>query len=267
MTNKSLFKIGIFADHTIGYKVTEYLLSQNGKTCQLQFVLTNPRPKNAWWPSIKNLTQNSGIPILYYRDKENLHKQIKRYSLDYIFTFSWRHILSENIILYPKFGAINCHYGLLPRNRGMQPVNWTIINGDKEAGVTYHWIDSKIDNGDIVMQKSVSVHAWDTTYDLLVRIDKAAIKLFKNLWKRRAKLHLLHNKQKPNYQQPLHLIKDYKRTNILDLDKTYKAGELINLLRGKTFTIQSDKSVSVKSIYFIDPDTNKKIYISIKILK
>lgn len=71
-------------------------------------------------------------------------------------------MLPRQIWSYPRLGTFNLHASLLPYYRGAAPINWTIINGDKETGNTTFFLDEKIDTGRIIMQQKVSISDTDT---------------------------------------------------------------------------------------------------------
>lgn len=79
-------------------------------------------------------------------------------------------ILPETLLnAYPK-GAINVHFSLLPKYRGAAPVNWAIVNGENETGVTTMRMDVGLDTGDILLQKTVEIGAEETAVELMSRL-------------------------------------------------------------------------------------------------
>lgn len=73
----------------------------------------------------------------------------------------------------PEYGTFNLHASLLPNYRGAAPINWAIINGEKETGVTTFFIDDKIDTGEMILQERVSITEYDsagTLHDRLMQI-------------------------------------------------------------------------------------------------
>ena len=84
----------------------------------------------------------------------------------------------HNQIIRPKTaaiatrGAINFHPALLPRNRGLLPCFWTLANGDREAGVSVHWIDAELDTGDVIASQSVPVEPHDSLASLAHRCSR-----------------------------------------------------------------------------------------------
>lgn len=76
----------------------------------------------------------------------------------------------KEVIDLARFGGINYHPSLLPKYRGGTAINWAIINGERETGVTIHYIDEGVDTGDIILQRSVSIDPEDNV--LTVYFDK-----------------------------------------------------------------------------------------------
>ncbi len=66
-------------------------------------------------------------------------------------------IIKENVFSIPKLGSINLHQGRAPHYRGGPPIFWELFNGEKEIGITVHFVASKVDTGDIILQKILSL--------------------------------------------------------------------------------------------------------------
>lgn len=75
---------------------------------------------------------------------------------DLIIVVAFR-ILPKDIFTIPKFGSINLHASLLPKYRGAAPINWAVINGEKETGVTTFFLKEKVDAGNIILQKKIAI--------------------------------------------------------------------------------------------------------------
>jgi methionyl-tRNA formyltransferase len=93
--------------------------------------------------------------------------EIERFAADLHVSMSYDQILRQDILSLPSRGTLNCHAGALPFYRGRNPLTWAIINGEKEFGVTVHWVDLGIDTGDIVRQVKVPIGPGDTYATLL----------------------------------------------------------------------------------------------------
>ena len=112
-----------------------------------------------------------GIPCFTVKnvnDEEFLEK-IRAYSVDINVSMSFDQILREGIIHLAPMGFINCHAGALPFYRGRNILNWAIINGEKEFGVTVHHVDEGIDTGDIILQRFAPIGRDDRYGDVLER--------------------------------------------------------------------------------------------------
>ncbi len=79
-------------------------------------------------------------------------------------------ILPEEFLVAPRRGCINVHFSLLPKYRGASPVNWAIINGEKETGVTTMFIEPTLDTGPILLQRSTPIGERETAVELMSRL-------------------------------------------------------------------------------------------------
>ncbi len=98
-----------------------------------------------------------------------------------IFSFYYRHMIPEALLSIPPRGAMNLHGSLLPKYRGRCPVNWVIVNGETETGVTLHYMVKAADAGDMVGQKKVAITGEDTAVTLMGKINEAGVELFREL--------------------------------------------------------------------------------------
>jgi len=78
-------------------------------------------------------------------------------------------ILKEQFLAIPRIGSLNRHCGLLPKYRGRLAPFWAYVKGEKESGVSIHFIDKEIDNGPIIVQKKVPITRFDTFDSLLAK--------------------------------------------------------------------------------------------------
>ncbi len=247
----------ILADHNIGYYLTEFLLERQliGEV-KILSVYTNDIHNNIWWKKIEELKKSFQFDFHLFSNNSELFNDIMHFKIDYIFLFSWRSIVSNELLNLPLKGCVNLHYSLLPKYRGVYPVNWQIINGEEKSGVTFHYVDNKIDHGDIIIQEDVEIHSWETSYDLLTKLDFLALNLFKKIYTdnmENFKRRLLQDTS----LMTIYSTKDFIESNQLNLDKSYKARDLINLIRGKTFKPYS------KNLFYLDEKTGEKVFISL----
>jgi methionyl-tRNA formyltransferase len=83
-------------------------------------------------------------------------------------------MIREEVLNIPRLGAFNMHGSLLPRYRGRVPINWAVLHGEKETGVTLHHMVKRADAGDIVDQETVPIGPEDTAQDVFRKAVKAA---------------------------------------------------------------------------------------------
>jgi methionyl-tRNA formyltransferase len=140
-------------------------------------------------PPVKVLAQEHGVPVLQpqkVRTPEFLDA-IRALEPDLAVVIAYGKILPQALLDIPKFGSINIHASLLPRWRGAAPINWSIVAGDAETGVTTMMMDAGLDTGDMLVKRStridpdedssslhdrlcvIGAEAMDETLDLLAR--------------------------------------------------------------------------------------------------
>ena len=109
-------------------------------------------------PAVKVYAEEHGIPVLQPQKMkdESFQKQLKEYNPDVQVVVAFR-MLPETVWAMPKYGTFNVHASLLPQYRGAAPINWAIINGEKQTGVTTFFLDQEIDTGNIILQKTLDI--------------------------------------------------------------------------------------------------------------
>ena len=99
---------------------------------------------------IKKLAIKENIPVLTPVKLKEEYQSILDYEPELIVTCAYGKIVPKVILDYPKYGCINIHASILPKYRGSAPMQWAIINGEKETGITLMYMDEKMDTGDII---------------------------------------------------------------------------------------------------------------------
>jgi len=140
-------------------------------------VITQPdRPKGRGRkitpPPVKTVALKLGYDVVQpvsikTGEFENL---LKRQKPDMIIVVAFGHILSNNILKIPKLATINVHASLLPKYRGSAPIQWAVINGEKETGVTTMLLDEGMDTGDILLSSKTKITLNDTAGSLYDRL-------------------------------------------------------------------------------------------------
>ena len=117
--------------------------------------------------AVKQFADAQNIPVLQptnLKDPEFL-KQLSAYQADLFIVVAFR-MLPMEVWQMPSLGTFNLHASLLPQYRGAAPINWAIINAEKETGVTTFFLKHQIDTGDIIFQEKLSIDTQDTAGSL-----------------------------------------------------------------------------------------------------
>ena len=144
-------------------------------------VVTQPdkpkgRGKAMAMPPVKEKALEYGIPVyqpVRVRKDEAFFEELTKIQPDVIVVIAFGQILPERILNLPKYGCINIHASLLPKYRGAAPINWAVINGDTETGITTFFLKHEIDTGEIIDQVRVPIADTDNVevvYERLMRL-------------------------------------------------------------------------------------------------
>lgn len=121
-------------------------------------------PDEAWFEAPEALARAHGIPVHLEPDfnADQVFQAIQRAAPDLLLSFYFREMIQARFLALPRLGAYNLHGSLLPRYRGRAPINWVLVKGEPETGITLHAMTPKPDDGDIVAQARIPI-AWDDT--------------------------------------------------------------------------------------------------------
>lgn len=151
----------------------------------IEAVVTNPdRPKGRGmkmlYTPVKEVAISKNIPIFQpekVRNNADFINKMKELNPDVICVVAYGKILPKEILDIPKYGCINVHASLLPKYRGAAPIQWAVLNGDKETGVTTMYMDVGMDTGDMILTEKVQINENETTGELWDRLSKIGGKL------------------------------------------------------------------------------------------
>lgn len=117
---------------------------------------------------IKELALQHHIPVLQPEKVKDpvFFEELKKYPANLYVVIAYGQILPAAMLDIPTEGAINVHPSLLPKYRGAAPINWAVINGDKQTGLTIFRLDTGMDSGAMLFQKVISIHPDDTAITL-----------------------------------------------------------------------------------------------------
>ena len=143
-------------------------------------VVTNPDRKQGRGMKmsvspVKKFAEEKGLQILQpekVRNNEEFISKIKDLKPDVICVVAYGKILPKEILDIPKIGCINVHGSLLPKYRGAAPIQWAVLNGDRETGITTMYMDVGMDTGDMILKEKVTIGDDETTGELWDRLSK-----------------------------------------------------------------------------------------------
>ena len=143
-------------------------------------VVTNPDKKQGRGmklkPSpVKEFALEKDLNIMQpekVRKNEEFINAIKKINPDVICVVAYGKILPKEILEIPRYGCVNVHGSLLPKYRGAAPIQWAVLNGDKETGITTMYMDEGMDTGDMILKEKVEIGEDETTGELWDRLSK-----------------------------------------------------------------------------------------------
>ena len=155
-------------------------------------------------------------------------EEIKKINPDVICVVAYGNILPQEILEIPKQGCINVHGSLLPKYRGSAPIQWAVINGEKETGITTMYMDVGMDTGDMILQEKVEIGSDETTGELWERLSKIGGQLLVKTLEQIEKGIAPRIPQGPNFTMAPMLNKEMSKIDW----NTKSAQEIKNLVRG-----------------------------------
>ncbi len=130
-------------------------------------------------PPVKEYALGQNIPVYQPEILKDgsFVEVLNKYEPELIVVVAYGRLLPKYILDYPKYGCINVHGSLLPKYRGSAPVQWAVINGDKETGVTTMYMNEGMDTGDILLQEKMEIFHHETSGSLMDRMAEVGAEL------------------------------------------------------------------------------------------
>jgi methionyl-tRNA formyltransferase len=225
-------RIVCLCNNWLGWQVLQWLVDQGQEIVGL---VVHPQGQGKCLDEIRSVADKTGCELLedsFITEPEGL-EQIRSCKPDMAVSVLFRNILRKPFLdLFPK-GCINLHPAFLPYNRGNYPNVWSIVE-KTPAGVTLHYIDEGLDTGDIIAQEKVVVETTDTGGTLYRKLELAALELFQRTW---PSIESGDAPRRPQSTDPgtCHRRTDVAAIDEIDLRCNYRAADLIDILRARTF--------------------------------
>lgn len=146
-------------------------------THQLLSLITNPdkatgRGMHVVANELATWTESLGINIQKPENNDELKKIIESIKPEVVITIAYGRIIPHELLEIPKYGWINVHFSLLPRWRGAAPVQWAILNGDKQTGITVFKLDKGMDTGPVYLEQATPINDDENSDGLLKRLSQ-----------------------------------------------------------------------------------------------
>jgi methionyl-tRNA formyltransferase len=159
-------RVVLFGDGTWAAETLRRLV-QDGH--EVVAVVLRARPSNA---SLADVAREAGVPTLQFQkaDTPETREAVAALAPDILLSVAFNEILRAPMLRTARLGSLNVHAGRLPQYRGRNVINWALINGESQIGVTAHLMDEGIDTGDILVQRLLPVGWTDGYGDVLARV-------------------------------------------------------------------------------------------------
>ena len=161
MDLKKLYGFGYFQ-----WKLRRYLLKKVLAKIENDWLRSTRRCH-----SVAAVARKYGVEVTEAVDvnSEAFLAHLRQHQVDFIVSISGTQLYKKALREQTPHGIVNCHGALLPKYRGLMPSFWTLANGEKEGGVTVHFVDQKLDNGPIIVQKKYRLNPFDSLEDVMAR--------------------------------------------------------------------------------------------------
>lgn len=123
-------------------------------------------------PAVKARALELGLDVyqpVSFKDSEAA-ELLEKLAPELIVVVAYGKLIPQRVLDIPKYGCINVHASLLPKLRGAAPIQWSVINGEKETGVTTMQLDAGLDTGDILLVKKTEIEPNETSGELFDRL-------------------------------------------------------------------------------------------------
>ena len=178
---------------------------------------------------VKEWAEGKGIPVLEPQGlKGPFLEEVRGIGPEAIVVAAYGRILPSELLRLPPLGCINVHPSLLPKYRGAAPVNWAIIRGEIETGVTTFLMDERMDSGPILLQRRVRIGEGETASELLGRLAELGAELLLETLKRWRRGEI---EPRPQREEEATFAPKLRKEDGL-IDWKREAREINNLIRG-----------------------------------
>ena len=221
-------KLLLMAAHTAGLEITQWLINRYREDIALVVSISENE--------VLDISRDSGVACMAFRSADVIVDYFRDKGIipDLGFLVWWPKLVKSPLLDLPRLGFINTHPSLLPFNRGKHYNFWALVE-QVPFGVSLHFVDKGVDTGDIVAQRSVPYGWEDTGGSLYNKAIQTIISLFKDSYPEIRQFNIPRTRQDLK-KGSFHLAEELDPASQIDIDRKYRARDLLNQLRARTFS-------------------------------
>ena len=239
----------LLADGHVGCQVAEWLIAEH----RADIALIATTSDNA----ISALAKDAGVETVVFVSDQQLvqHLSDSGRSIDVGLLAWWPRLIREPLLGVAKHGLINTHPSLLPYNRGKHYNFWALVE-EAPFGVSLHFVEAGVDNGDIVAQRALNSSWEDTGESMYNKAQTAMVALVRETYPVIQSLDIPRSPQATDVGS-FHHSRELDAASVFDLNREYTARHLLNVLRARTFT-------GHPAAWFADGNTEYEVRVTIQ---
>jgi methionyl-tRNA formyltransferase len=171
-------RVLFFGYSQVGYRAVELLAGRGDEVLSVVTHRDDP-DENRWYGTPAEAAAAHGLEVVYGEDlgKDGAVELAERLAPDLVLSVFYRDLLPDRVLAAARLAALNLHPSLLPAYRGRAPINWVLVNGERETGVTLHHMTARADAGDIVAQRAIPIAPRETALTLYHKVEEAGIEI------------------------------------------------------------------------------------------
>lgn len=162
----------LFLASKVGFEAIRVMTELSCDIIQVFIESEHDHEKEKYCQSIVDHCEKSDVSYILDASQIEIAKRIEEqigngYSVDYIISFGYRKMISDNVLAKARLAALGTHFAPLPQYRGFAPLNWLLINGEHATAVNLFYLNDEVDSGDIVERESVEISYTDDINSLM----------------------------------------------------------------------------------------------------
>jgi methionyl-tRNA formyltransferase len=171
-------RVLFFGYSQVGYRAVELLAGRGDEVLSVVTHRDDPG-ENRWYRTPAEAAAARSLEVVYGEElgKDGAAELAERLAPDLVLSVFYRDLLPDRVLAAARLAALNLHPSLLPAYRGRAPINWVLVNGERETGVTLHHMTARADAGDIVAQRAILIAPRETALTLYHKVEEAGIEI------------------------------------------------------------------------------------------